>query len=91
VGGGGELETGPIELTAAADDAGLRLDAFLAARAAFPSRAAAQRAIDAGDVTVDGAVQPKNHRVDEGERIQVLAVPDAEAAPASAAITFETV
>jgi 23S rRNA pseudouridine1911/1915/1917 synthase len=91
VGGGGELETGPLELTAAADDAGLRLDAFLAARAAFPSRAAAQRAIDAGDVTVDGAVRPKNHRVDEGERIQVAAVREADAATAPAAVTFETV
>ena len=51
------------ELTAGADDAGLRLDAFLAARGAFASRAAAQRAIERGEVTVNGAPHPKNHRV----------------------------
>ena len=61
MGGGGEAETGTRELTAGPDDAGLRLDAFLAARGAFPSRAAAQRAIEGGEVTVDGVARPKNH------------------------------
>jgi 23S rRNA pseudouridine1911/1915/1917 synthase len=55
----------------AASDAGLRLDAFLAARGAFASRAAAQRAIERGEVSVDGLVRPKNHRVEEGERVAV--------------------
>ncbi len=55
----------------AAEDAGLRLDAFLAARGAFPSRAAAQRAIERGEVTVDGGARPKNHRVEEGERVSI--------------------
>jgi 23S rRNA pseudouridine1911/1915/1917 synthase len=89
VGGGGEAETDAHDLTAGTDDAGLRLDAFLAARGAFPSRAAAQRAIDAGAVTVDGAVLPKNHRVRQHEHVTVIQ--KAAPAPPPAATTFETV
>ena len=63
-------------------DAGLRLDAFLAARGAFASRAAAQRVIERGEVTVDGGARPKNHRVGEGERV---AVDERRAEPAAAA------
>jgi 23S rRNA pseudouridine1911/1915/1917 synthase len=91
VGGGGEAATGALELTAGPDDAGLRLDAFLAARGAAPSRAAAQRLIEAGLVSVDGTARPKNHRVDEGD---VVAVAEPEAAPAPAApasVPFEVV
>jgi 23S rRNA pseudouridine1911/1915/1917 synthase len=73
VGGGGEASTAPHELTATADDAGLRLDAFLAARGAAPSRAAAQRLIERGAVLVDGRARPKNHRVEEGARVEVEA------------------
>jgi 23S rRNA pseudouridine1911/1915/1917 synthase len=80
VGRGGEAETRASELIAGPDDAGLRLDAFLAARGAFPSRAAAQRAIDAGEVTLDGDVRPKNHRIEAGERVTVA---QEEAAPRS--------
>jgi 23S rRNA pseudouridine1911/1915/1917 synthase len=71
VGGRGEAETSTRELTVAPEDAGLRLDAFLAARGAFASRAAAQRAIDRGEVAIDGVVRPKNHRVEESERISI--------------------
>jgi 23S rRNA pseudouridine1911/1915/1917 synthase len=85
VGGRREPETGARELTVAPEDAGLRLDAFLAARGAFPSRAAAQRAIDRGEVAVDGDARPKNHRVDEGERVSIEErEPDAPQAPESA-------
>ena len=45
------VETAADDLTAGPEDAGLRLDAFLAARGAAPSRAAAQRLIERGDVT----------------------------------------
>jgi 23S rRNA pseudouridine1911/1915/1917 synthase len=69
VGGGGEHQTGPRELIPDADDAGLRLDAFLAVRGAAPSRAAAQRLIERGDVAVDGQPRPKNFRVEEGQRV----------------------
>jgi 23S rRNA pseudouridine1911/1915/1917 synthase len=89
VGGGGEAETGPRELTAGPDDAGLRLDAFLAARGAFPSRAAAQRAIEGGEVTVDGVARPKNHRVEADDRVAIAA--HETPAPPPPAATFTTV
>jgi 23S rRNA pseudouridine1911/1915/1917 synthase len=59
------------ELEVAAAHAGERLDQFLAATGATGSRAQAQRLIEAGLVTVDGAVLPKRHRVVAGERVAV--------------------
>jgi 23S rRNA pseudouridine1911/1915/1917 synthase len=91
VGRGGEAETAAQELTTGAEDAGLRLDAFLAARGAFASRAAAQRAIDGGQVTVDGVPRPKNHRVAEGERVAIGTAPAAAGQPAPGAVPFEIV
>jgi 23S rRNA pseudouridine1911/1915/1917 synthase len=84
VGRGGENATTPDELIAAGEDAGLRLDAFLAARGATPSRAAAQRLIEAGAVSVDGRPRPKNHRVAAGEHVALapIAEPGTEPAPA---------
>jgi 23S rRNA pseudouridine1911/1915/1917 synthase len=91
VGGGGEAETETRELIAGVDDAGLRLDAFLATRGAFGSRAAAQRAIEGGGVTVGGVVRPKNHRVEDGERVVVdVPTPDSSA-PEPASVPFEVV
>ncbi len=75
MGRGGEAETDALELTAGQEDTGLRLDAFLAARGAAPSRAAAQRLIEDGRVSVGGAVRPKNHRLEEGARIVVEEAP----------------
>jgi 23S rRNA pseudouridine1911/1915/1917 synthase len=91
VGGRGEAETGAQELIAGPEDAGLRLDAFLAARGAFPSRAAAQRAIEGGAVTVDGAPRAKNHRMEEAERVAVAGVPDAEGRLPPAEVPFDVV
>ena len=54
---------------------GERLDQLLAS--SLGSRSAAQRAIDAGRVTVDGEVRPKRHRVAAGERIEVAPEPAA--------------
>jgi len=51
-------------LDVAPDAAGERLDAFLAGP--LGSRSQAARLIDAGVVTVDGAVRAKNHRVAAG-------------------------
>jgi 23S rRNA pseudouridine1911/1915/1917 synthase len=74
----------PRELTAGAEAAGERLDAFLAPHAG--SRAAAQRLIDGGQVTVDGEVKAKRHVLAGGELVRVdepavaepaAAVPDA--------------
>jgi 23S rRNA pseudouridine1911/1915/1917 synthase len=84
----GRGEATASELEATAEDAGQRLDAFLAARGAVRSRSAAQRLIDGGAVLVDGVARPKNHRVAAGERIAVSAPPEAEAAAAPA---FEVV
>ena len=60
-----------IDVAPAAE--GERLDQLLAAP--LGSRSAAQRAIDAGLVTVDGKVRPKRHRVAAGERIEVAPEP----------------
>jgi 23S rRNA pseudouridine1911/1915/1917 synthase len=61
---GSRVESRPGE-----SDAGTRLDAFLAARQEIGSRAAAQRLIEAGAVTVDGEPRPKSHRLAPGERV----------------------
>jgi 23S rRNA pseudouridine1911/1915/1917 synthase len=58
-------------LTVGPEDAGARLDAFLAQRRAAPSRAAAQRLIEAGAVTVGGRSRPKNHRLAPGDAVAV--------------------
>jgi len=72
------------ELTVPPDGAGERLDVFLAAHAG--SRSAAQRLIDAGQVTVDGEPRAKRHVLAGGETVAVAeagaeapepAVPDA--------------
>jgi 23S rRNA pseudouridine1911/1915/1917 synthase len=79
----------PRELTAGPEAAGERLDVFLAPHAG--SRAAAQRLIDGGHVTVDGEARPKRHVLAGGELVRVeepdtappaAAVPDAEFAVA---------
>jgi 23S rRNA pseudouridine1911/1915/1917 synthase len=87
VGGGPGIEG----LTATEEDAGLRLDAFLAARGAAPSRAAAQRSIEAGAVTVNGRVRPKNHRMSAGEEVHVAAAEAAEQPADSAQVPVEVV
>jgi 23S rRNA pseudouridine1911/1915/1917 synthase len=78
-----------IEVDAAAE--GERLDQLLAGP--LGSRSAAQRAIDAGRVTVDGTVRPKRHRVVAGERVEVaaeeLAAVDAGASEMAFAVVYE--
>jgi 23S rRNA pseudouridine1911/1915/1917 synthase len=59
-----------VEFVVASSDAGMRLDAALAERPEIASRAAAQRLVEAGAVTVDGRKRPKSHRVVAGERIR---------------------
>ena len=91
MGGGGEAQTGARNLTAGAEDAGLRLDAFLAARGGSASRAAAQRAIERGEVTVNGAARPKNHRVEEGDRVAVEEAARTEPPAPPEGVPFEVV
>ena len=72
------------ELEVDSEAAGTRLDVFLAEHAG--SRAAAQKLIDAGRVTVGGRVLPKRHALLAGERIAIAdepAVGAAEAVPAA--------
>jgi 23S rRNA pseudouridine1911/1915/1917 synthase len=76
-------------LTAGPEDAGTRLDAFLAVRGAAPSRAAAQRLIDAGAVTVGGRSRPKNHRLTPGDEVAVA--PAEEEPAATREVPFEVV
>jgi 23S rRNA pseudouridine1911/1915/1917 synthase len=90
VGGRGEAQTAAEELIAGPDDAGLRLDAFLTARGAATSRATAQRLIERGEVTVDGVVRSKNHRLHEGSRVAV-AQPAAAPPPERESVAFEIV
>ncbi|HEY4277908.1 MAG TPA: RluA family pseudouridine synthase [Conexibacter sp.] len=67
----------PLTLEVGAEEAGERLDHFLAAP--LGSRSKAQRLIDAGLVTVDGNAVPKRHRVVAGELVEVA--PEPEVAP----------
>jgi len=69
-----------IEVDAAAE--GERLDQLLAEP--LGSRAQAQRAIDAGLVTVDGESRPKRHRVAAGELVEVA--PEAAAEGVAGAV-----
>jgi 23S rRNA pseudouridine1911/1915/1917 synthase len=71
-------EPRPIDVPPQA--AGERLDQLLAG--ALGSRAQAQRAIEEGRVTVDGAVRPKRHRVAAGERVEIAPEPAPEAGEA---------
>ena len=61
-----------IELVAGATEHGARLDVALGGRPEVGSRAAAQRLIDAGAVTVDGRARPKRHLLSEGERVVAI-------------------
>ncbi len=65
----------------------MRLDAFLVARGLAPTRAAAQRAIEQGRVTVDGRPRPKSHQVAAGEDVELAPRPDLPAEP-SATLEF---
>ncbi len=78
------------ELVVAPEDAGERLDVVLGAVAG--SRAAAQKLIDAGLVTVDGRPRQKRYVLAGGERIAyrpLEALPEPEAPPAPFSIAWE--
>ena len=52
------------------DEDGMRIDMLLGELDAFPSRSAAVKAIDAGEVTLDGKTVPKKTIVSEGSVIE---------------------
>jgi 23S rRNA pseudouridine1911/1915/1917 synthase len=57
-------------ITATSDHAGRRLDAVLAGVDGVGSRAAAQRLIEAGAVTVNGAVRAKRYLLERGDEVR---------------------
>ncbi len=74
------------------DAAGTRLDRFLAGLDAVATRAAAERLLAAGKVTVDGAARPKSHRLEGGEEVEFEAPPTAPAPafePIEVPVVFE--
>jgi 23S rRNA pseudouridine1911/1915/1917 synthase len=75
-----------MERVAGPEDAGRRLDLFVAEVAG--SRAAAQRLIEAGLVLVDGVARPKRHILAAGERVTVSDPPE-RAAPDAPPARFE--
>ena len=82
-----------ISLVAGAEHAGLRLDVALAADPGVGSRAAAQKLLDTGAVTVDGQPRSKSHRLAPGERVEVVVADAVYADPGSAGegVPFEVV
>jgi len=80
-----------MRVRASAEDAGERLDAFLAGP--IGSRAQAQRLIEDGAVRVDGALVPKRHRMSAGETVTVeipaAAPAEPDPAPAAFAVRYE--
>jgi 23S rRNA pseudouridine1911/1915/1917 synthase len=78
-----------VEFTVDDGEAGGRLDTLVAARAGLPSRAAAQRLIDAGAVSVDGQRRTKGFRPAAGDRIAVEQREEPAEEPAQ--VPFETV
>jgi 23S rRNA pseudouridine1911/1915/1917 synthase len=79
-----------LTVTAAAADAGLRLDKFLAARLPKMSRARLQALLAAGAVTRDGAlITEASSRVKPGERFAVAVPEPVPARPQAEAIALD--
>ncbi|MGI8715083.1 MAG: RluA family pseudouridine synthase [Solirubrobacteraceae bacterium] len=86
------MADGRLELSVPGDAAGMRLDRFLSEP--MGSRARAQAAIDAGQVSIDGRLRAKGHALRVGEVIIVHApesapAPAGEEQPAAYAIAHE--
>jgi 23S rRNA pseudouridine1911/1915/1917 synthase len=71
------------------EQAGERLDSFLAREAPVPSRAAARRLIEAGAVTVDGVPRRQSWRLSAGELVE--ARPEEDAGEPAGTVPFEIV
>lgn len=63
-----------LEWTADASDAGVRLDAFLAARSEL-TRSALQKLIEAGNASINGKNAPKNAKIKVGDCISLVIPP----------------
>lgn len=80
----------PTELVVSADEAGERLDQFLASEPSIGSRASAARAIESGAVMVDGSPARKSLRVEAGQTVSYTA-PQIDLDPSEPAVPFEIV
>lgn len=78
-----EPEAEALAFDVGAEDAGARLDAFLAARVEGVSRSTLKRVIDDGDVLVGGRAAKPSLKLKGGERVEVElpAPPPSEVAP----------
>ncbi|HEX7315116.1 MAG TPA: RluA family pseudouridine synthase [Pyrinomonadaceae bacterium] len=83
-----EPEAETLVFEASAEDAGARLDAFLAARVEGVSRSTLKRAIDDGEVLVGGRVAKPSLKLKGGERVEVElpAPPPSEVEPEEIAL-----
>src|SRR5215211_1609288 len=66
-----EPEAATFAFDVSEEDAGARLDAFLAARVEGVSRSTLKRVIDDGDVLVSGRAAKPSHKLKAGERVEV--------------------
>src|SRR5436305_569066 len=66
-----EPEAETLVFDVSEEDAGARLDAFLAGRVASLSRTALKRAIEDGDALVGGRAAKPSHKLRAGERVEV--------------------
>lgn len=64
-------DAGVLTFTASAEDAGARLDQFLAARVANASRSRLKQLIEDGEVTVSGRPVKPSHRLRAGEAVEL--------------------
>jgi len=76
-----------IALEVSEEDAGQRLDRYLASTVG--SRSSAERLIEAGRVRIDGRARPKRHMVVAGERVEVDAAATASAATLPFGVAYE--
>jgi 23S rRNA pseudouridine1911/1915/1917 synthase len=70
-------ETSTLTLLVAGDDAGTRLDSYLAAQISDWSRSRIQRLIEDGDVLVDGRTSKASYKLRAGDEIEVELAPAA--------------
>ena len=72
-----------IDLNAAAEDAGKRLDAWLAAQPALRlTRSAVQQLLTQGQITRNGAIAKKNDKLQAGDSVAVC-IPEPRSTSAS--------
>ena len=69
----------PIHLTPAPEDAGTRIDCFLASHLDGVTRSAAQKLLEGGAVQVNGKAVAKNYKLTGRETLSVT-LPEAEEA-----------